>query len=206
MAVGKYQPLTLTPINFSLTEGTSIPAPPESPPETPRPPTPGKGPLDSHPTPGSRHGTPDRSPTQQLHKTPSTEEHNGNLSPTSPNGKRPGSVRKFLGLRPLSSSDSLRSDRPGSPNTVDKQPGLARKKSTSWFNRRKSSFGMGPVLENNQAQASSSNGVRSTERVTPQKTPEKKGPPPPTLPSLSVFGVTEETTSLGADDMFKNIK
>jgi len=36
--------------------------------------------------------------------------------------------------------------------------------------------------------------------------PAKKGPPPPALPELSTFGVSEETTSLGADDLFKNIK
>ena len=45
--------LTLSPVDFSLTAGTSIPAPPDSPPRSPaiaRPPTPGRGPLSSHPT------------------------------------------------------------------------------------------------------------------------------------------------------------
>jgi hypothetical protein len=35
--------------------------------------------------------------------------------------------------------------------------------------------------------------------------PKPKGAPPPTLPGLSSFGVSEDTLSLGADDMFKNI-
>jgi hypothetical protein len=35
--------------------------------------------------------------------------------------------------------------------------------------------------------------------------PRPKSPPPPTLPGLSSFGVSEDTLSLGADDMFKNI-
>ncbi|KAK4993708.1 hypothetical protein LTR50_000319 [Elasticomyces elasticus] len=50
--------LSLTPVNVSLTAGTSIPAPPDSPPlsclrsysNIARPPTPGGGPLSSHPT------------------------------------------------------------------------------------------------------------------------------------------------------------
>jgi hypothetical protein len=35
--------------------------------------------------------------------------------------------------------------------------------------------------------------------------PKPAGPPPPTLPGLSSFGVSEDSLSLGADDMFKNI-
>lgn len=46
--------LTLTPIDFSLTAGTNIPAPLDTPPKSPayaaRPPTAGGGPLSSHPT------------------------------------------------------------------------------------------------------------------------------------------------------------
>jgi len=46
--------LSLTPVDFSLTAGTNIPAPPDTPPASPlasaRPPTAGGGPLSSHPT------------------------------------------------------------------------------------------------------------------------------------------------------------
>ncbi|KAF2281583.1 uncharacterized protein EI97DRAFT_429587 [Westerdykella ornata] len=198
--VGKYQPLTLAPINFSLTEGTQIPAPPESPPETPRPPTPGKGPLDSHPTP-PQQGSAKSADSSQHQSTLSNGENSGTLSPTSPVGKRPGSVRKFLGLRPLSSSDSLRSERPGSPATIDSRQGLTRKRSSGWFGRRKSSFMGGPLPEMKENSAPQGNGAQVSDKTPPAK----QGPPPPALPSLSAFGVSEETTSLGAEDLFKNI-
>ncbi|KAF2738100.1 hypothetical protein EJ04DRAFT_69161 [Polyplosphaeria fusca] len=202
---GGYQPLTLTPINFSLTEGTQIPAPLDSPPDTPRPPTPGGGPLSSHPTPLSATFPSDGSPppkestdsTAPSHMYKTGTNDGSTLSPASPTtSKRPSSVRKFLGLRPLSSSDSLRSDRPGSPGTVDSKPSLSRKKSGSWFGKRKSTFVIGSVPEGKENAASHANGAA----------PVKKGPPPPALPELKSFGVSEETTDLGADDMFKNIK
>ncbi|KAK5117933.1 hypothetical protein LTR62_003977 [Meristemomyces frigidus] len=60
--------LSVQPVNYSLTDGTNIPAPLDSPPRSPagsaRPPTPGGGPLTSHPTtpedmPGAFPPTPD---------------------------------------------------------------------------------------------------------------------------------------------------
>ncbi|KAF2687222.1 hypothetical protein K458DRAFT_415488 [Lentithecium fluviatile CBS 122367] len=215
MAGGKYQPLTLAPINFSLTEGTSIPAPPDSPPDTPRPPTPGKGPLSSHPTPKSAvfpHHEKDQSPSAHdsagsaepsFHKT-STNDNASTVSPTSPTGRRPSSVRKFLGFRPQSSHDSLKSEkvRPGSPATLSSQPSLTRKKSGSWFGKRKSTFVIGSVPEGKENVGTQLNGNGSK----PAAPPAKNGPPPPALPELKTFGVSEDTLSLGADDMFKNIK
>ncbi|CAI6340231.1 unnamed protein product [Periconia digitata] len=216
MTAPKYKPLTLTPINFSLTEGTSIPAPLDSPPNTPRPPTPGKGPLSSHPTPSSaffpqhrgsstEKSSPDASADSSLQQTGSNE--NASVRPpTSPTGsKRPGSVRKFLGLRPLSSHESFTSERPGSPATLNSQPGLTRKKSTSWFGKRKSSFISGPIPEGNERKAPYTNGASSTNAAQAQPA-QKKGPPPPALPELKSFGVSEDTFSMGADDLFKNIK
>lgn len=206
MAVKKYQPLTLTPVNFSLTEGTSIPAPADTPPETPLQPTPGKGPLSSHPTPKSaifphHEATP---PAQEhpdtaepnLHQT-GTNDGASSMSPSSPSSRRPSSVRKFLGLRPLSSHDSLKSDRPGSPATIASQPSLTRKKSISWFgkNKRQSSFIIGSLPEGKESSTNyQANGTKSP--------PAKKGPPPPALPELKSFGVSSD---LGADDMFKGI-
>ncbi|KAF1959565.1 hypothetical protein CC80DRAFT_466487 [Byssothecium circinans] len=225
MAGGKYKPLTLDFGSFSLTEGTSIPAPPDSPPDTPRPPTPGKGPLSSHPTPRSavfphHEGTPpakeSTESTTNLHQT-ATNDNASTLSPASPTGsKRPSSVRKFLGLRPLSSHDSLASERPGSPATLGGQPNLSRKKSTSWFGKRKSSFISGPIPEGKENLGPYTNGANGTaarristvpqlELQQPAQT-KKKGPPPPALPELTSFGVSEDTLSLGAEDMFKNIK
>ncbi|KAF2268099.1 hypothetical protein CC78DRAFT_530478 [Lojkania enalia] len=212
MAADKYQPLTLTPINFSLTEGTQIPAPPDSPPDTPRPPTPGGGPLSSHPTPKTAtfpasanspppKGSVDSEADSHLHQTTTNDGASSTLSPTSPaHSKRPSSVRKFLGLRPLSSSDSLRSERPGSPATIDSKPSLSRKKSASWFGKRKSSFIIGSVPEGKENHTPHANGGNTI------AAPVRKGPPPPALPELKSFGVSDDSISFGADEMFKNIK
>ncbi|KAL6705799.1 hypothetical protein ACN47E_006437 [Coniothyrium glycines] len=210
-----YKPLTLTPINFSLTDGTSIPAPPDSPVESVRPPTPGKGPLSSHPTPKSPGFPPqqDDSLSQdkasgdsgaQLHQERASDAASL-MSPASPSGRRPASVRKFLGLRTLSSSDSLNSDRPGSPATISSQtPSLTRRKSGSWFGKKKS-FAVGSLPEGRESPSPYSNG-RTVSQPASVQPPKPKGPPPPALPELKSFGVNDDTLSLGADDMFKNIK
>ena len=212
-----FKPLTLAPINFSLTEGTSIPAPLDSPPDSPRPPTPGKGPLSSHPTPKSPGSPPqtespppgkaseDSTASPQLQQT-RTSDATSTMSPTSPSNKRPASVRKFLGIRTLSSNDSLKSERPGSPATINSQaPSLNRRKSGSWFGKRKT-FAVGSVPEGHADPTTYSNGRTVSQPSVPAaQAPKPKGPPPPALPGLSSFGVNEDTLSLGADDMFKNI-
>jgi hypothetical protein len=210
MVGSKYKPLTLTPINFSLTEGTSIPAPLETPPETPRPPTPGKGPLSSHPTPqsavfphrnGSTNGKEngDAVAGEPLHQPRSSDAASGTLSPASPQ-RRPSSVRKFLGLRSLPSSDSLQSERPGSPATINSQaPTLSRRKSSSWFGKKKT---VGTVPEGGEVPRPAPTARTVSQPAQPTK---KKGPPPPALPELKSFGVSEDSLSLGGGDMFKNI-
>lgn len=211
--VGKYKPLTLTPINFSLTEGTSIPAPLETPPETPRPPTPGKGPLSSHPTPksavfpqheetnGKAHE--EQVTEEELHKPRSSDAASSMLSPASPSQRRPSSVRKFWGLRSLPSNDSLKSDRPGSPATINSQaPTLSRRKSSSWFGKKKT---VGSVPEGVETARPVTSNKRTVSQPVLQPT-KKQGPPPPALPELKSFGVSADSLSLGADDMFKNIK
>jgi hypothetical protein len=103
----------------------------------------------------------------------------------------------------MSSSDSFSSNRPGSPATIDstRKPSLTRKKSGSWFGKRKSTFV--PVPEGKENQTPKVNGHAIGK---PAPIQEKEGPPPPALPELRSFGVSEDTISLGADDMFKNIK
>ncbi|EMD60857.1 hypothetical protein GGP41_009809 [Bipolaris sorokiniana] len=211
----QYKPLTLTPINFSLTEGTSIPAPLDSPPDSPRPPTPGKGPLSSHPTPKSptsppqRESPPPEKPSDDLTldsypRESRTSDGASTMSPTSPSSKRPTSVRKFLGIRTLSSSDSLKSDRPGSPATITSQaPSLNRRKSGSWFGKRKT-FIAGPVPEGHVNTPTYAN-TRTVSQPQPVQAPEQKGPPAPALPGLSSFGLDEDALSLSADDLFKDI-
>ncbi|KZM27153.1 uncharacterized protein EKO05_0004655 [Ascochyta rabiei] len=231
----RFKPLTLSPINFSLTEGTSIPAPLDSPPETPRPPTPGQGPLSSHPTPkshifpqhrvGSSNGkSPEDSaaPEPPVTRDRSIEAADGGLSPTSPESqqRRPSSVRQFLGLRTLSSRDSLQQDeRPGSPATISSQPSLTRKKSSSWFGSKRKSSYFGSVPEGRESTATVPLSRTATNGTMPMRTPapvskvptaqtppKKQEPPPPALPQLNSFGVNEKTLSFDADDMFKNIR
>lgn len=62
---------------------------------------------------------------------------------------------------------------------------------------------IGSVPEGNKVNHTQGNGISAPTQMSP---PQKKGPPPPALPALSSFGVSEDTTSLGAEDMFKNIK
>ncbi|KAJ4382201.1 hypothetical protein N0V86_002533 [Didymella sp. IMI 355093] len=235
----KFKPLTLAPINFSLTEGTSIPAPLDSPPSTPLPPTLGKGPLSSHPTPKSPGFPPTQvsapdgkapedsaAPEPPVTRGRTSDAAEGGLSPTSPSSqnRRPSSVRQFLGLRQLSSRDSLQTEeRPGSPATISSQPSLTRKKSNSWFGSKRKSSYFGSVPEETKSTAApapapplsrtATNGTMGASAATSrvpapqaQEPPKKKGPPPPALPQLNSFGVNEKTLSFDADDMFKNIK
>lgn len=230
MPIGNYKPLTLTPINFSLTEGTSIPAPPDSPPDSPHPPTPGAGPLSSHPTPKSAFFSQHRDssqgaesedsvPEDELQRTRTNDAASSIASPISPASRRaspprrPSSVRKFWGIRTLSSSsDSVKSERPGSPATIHSQaPSLTRRKSGSWFGKKKTFAPGYSMPEEQDKHTPPTNGhvtppVIQAPQVTPITQPKRKSPPPPALPGLRSFGVSEDTLSLDADDMFKNIK
>lgn len=83
---------------------------------------------------------------------------------------------------------------------ASQRPSLAKKKSGSWFKR-----------------LGSSNGGKRTSIIYEDKKPivasalppVKKGPPPPKLPELNQLKAKiadNDDGSLGADDMFKNIK
>ena len=142
-----------SPIDFSLTKGTSIPSPPATPPKSEpiarlpsRPPTPGRGPLNSHPTtPVDLKNLPASPATSQTH-TPTASPPPGNrtrkgsnlragsydmLSPNASNftttvsspgashrGSDPASKRSFLGLRRLSGAfdTNIRVNNDDSPN------------------------------------------------------------------------------------------
>ena len=127
--------LYVTPVDYSLTDGTDIPAPqpaPSSPPRSPapeiaRPPTPGRGPLNSHPaTPddfaslrtGSfkAHEKENMAPTTTADsdkadsfRTPnspaSAAQHTSSSSPQQ-QARRPSGVRKLLSITNLRSSFS----------------------------------------------------------------------------------------------------
>ncbi|KAF2760997.1 hypothetical protein EJ05DRAFT_249031 [Pseudovirgaria hyperparasitica] len=213
---GKFQLPTLSPINVSLTDGTNIP-PPQDSPDEPRPPTPGRGPLSSHPTTPSgtftgngyfgsaainglsdqkQNGAPKAIDTFAQADSTLTEPLKSPITST----KRPSSVRRFLGLRSLGSSDSLR-DRPSTPNTIDSRtsttvynapnsPILSKRKSTGWFSKRKSSL------------FTSDDGSITQDKENAKQPRIARGPPPPTIPELGKL----DGGDLGADDLFNNIK
>ena len=115
-----FQPLSIEPVKFSLTEGTSIPAPPDSPPEVPREPTPTGGPLNSHPTtPNKANST--NGAVQPVENSQSSETRPTSAqpsSPESPNGKRPRLIRRFFGLRPSKKDHSNQNGFVRSPSAL----------------------------------------------------------------------------------------
>lgn len=122
--------LSVQPINFSLTDGTSIPAPLESPPRSPggsslgRAPTPGGGPLSSHPTtpedvmPGAFPPTPEPEKDGRLERADTRQDSfrtpiypasamnfpTGSSSSPEQQQRRPSGVRKLLSFNSLRSS------------------------------------------------------------------------------------------------------
>jgi len=204
----------LTPVNYSLTEGTNIPPPPESPVREEPPSLP--APTSTQQVPGNDPSTPTASTNGTAYeargRTQNPTINIPPLSPVSTRTSRPGSIRRFLSRRSLNSGytngnksvDDLSNygnsttivETGGRPvSSLDVYP--RQKRSSSWFRRLgSSSYGEG-------------NGVGNrTSVVYEEKVPEKEGPPPPTLPELKIGGkgVQEDDGSLGAEDMFKNIR
>jgi hypothetical protein len=211
-----FQPLTFTPIEFSLTAGTQIPAPPDSPPMTPT--KTGLPPLEEESNdenqnpngPTARNGnisTPDSKLGIPL--SPLSASSAGSQGP-----KRTTGIRKFLSLRSLRGESRRHrrelspngttvaytphsSSRPGSPYTTEtalSADASHSRKNASWFasvsGRRKSQMYVIGRLD---------------ERIANSTSPEVlklKGPPPPAIPEFSLGNELE----MGGDDLFKNIK
>jgi len=201
-STGRFELPALTPLKFSLTDGTNIPPPPESPVEE-QPPPPAPKPavaepvanaVNGHSPAGAANGVYDgRGRTSAADRPP--------LSPAST--KRPSSIRRFLSRKSLNTNyvngtntNGSREDltgigRPDSPSSFMSGPLLLRKKSGSWFRR----FG--------------SHGTGNRTSVVYEDEKKPMGPPPPKLPELNQFKARVEDNdggSLGADDMFKSIK
>jgi hypothetical protein len=192
---GGFKPLALAPINYSLTDGTSIPPPPESPvEEAPPPAAPPKDVEKAVQPPSidtSANGTLNgRGRTSVIITAP--------MSPAST--RRPSSIRNFLARKSLLAPtngngmyydgftedmaerpDSVASFRSGGPNLVKKK---------SWFRRLSSVPRTNAVYENEPD----------------QKRPIE--PPPPTLPELSQLQAKipeGDEGGLGGEGLFKNI-
>ncbi|KAI9770016.1 MAG: hypothetical protein M1840_003727 [Geoglossum simile] len=175
---GKYQLPTLAPLNFSLTDGTIIPPPPESPVEETKPAIKAM-PKSAPPTPQHQR------PQEELPQPPTSP------TPTSTSGDRPSSVRRFLSLKSLNSTynhlpvlASSDSSRPSSPSAKSSASTLGKK---SWFMRMRKAE---PVFVDGKG--AGANGVA----------PEKAGPPAPKLPEVR----TETGSMFGDEDVFGKIK
>ncbi|PBP16391.1 hypothetical protein BUE80_DR012916 [Diplocarpon rosae] len=208
---GRFEIPQITPINYSLTDGTGIPPPPDSPVEE-RLHVPAAAPAcASGNISAARH-------SQSATTTDGYEsrEHTSfvDTPPMSPSSIRQGSIRRFLSRKSLNTNytddttsheDLARIDRPESAMSFASQrPSLAKKKSRNWFKRLGSSNRgkrTSVIYEDRKQQ-------QQQQQPLPQKAapvPVKKGPPPPKLPELKQF-VKGEEGILGAEDMFKNIK
>jgi hypothetical protein len=131
--------LSVTPVNYSLTEGTNIPPPTE----TLQPPTPGGGPLSSHPaTPPESEkesiAEDTMSPTDTNNdrtysfRTPTSPASAAQLS-SSPNAQRPKGVRKLLSLTNLRASFSSSRTSLSQPRASnDTHPSYATNTNTSY--------------------------------------------------------------------------
>ncbi len=202
-ANGRFELPKLTPVNYSLTDGTDIPPPPVSPVEEKPPPPAPKPEVSENPTlatngqslaPNNSNGVYDGRGRTSNHDQPP-------MSPAS--SKRPSSIRRFLSRKSLNSvytngtnqrsrEDVTMMDRPESSlSFVDGRPGLRTKRSGSWFRR------LGSGQNANRASV-----VYEEKKIS-------MGPPPPKLPELNQLKARipeDDEGSLGGEDIFKNIK
>ncbi|KAI9859092.1 MAG: hypothetical protein M1824_003933 [Vezdaea acicularis] len=179
---GKFILPSLGPLG-SLTAGTDIPPPPDSP-------------IEEKPSAPTTTATTTAPASQKENQHPqgtalSQQKLSEHGPPGSPTSTRPGSVRRFLSLRSLNSS--FTDSAPASPTT--ETPGSVGmstvKQKRSWFRKRKPS----------------TSDLATTKPAEEQK---KKGPPPPTLPELGM-GKGDQTSigmggDLGGKELFENIK
>ncbi|KAF4633081.1 hypothetical protein G7Y89_g5036 [Cudoniella acicularis] len=209
---GRFELPQLTPVNFSLTDGTDIPPPlPDSPIEEKPPPPALKTQTQSQPvttttiTANGRAVTPTIANGNGIHdersRTSGTD-----IPPLSPaSTTRPSSIRRFLSRKSLnqnfidgshhngqSQEDLAGILRPDSPSSFSTKSKSGGRKSGSWFRRFSSSSAVS----------------RSSAMYEQQKTEHRRGPPPPKLPELNQLEAKipeDDEGSLGAEDMFKNI-
>ncbi|KAI9786231.1 MAG: hypothetical protein M1839_007642 [Geoglossum umbratile] len=176
---GKYQLPTLAPLNFSLTDGTDIPPPPESPVEE------SKSVVIAMP----KSAPP--TPQQQSQRQDELSQPPTSPTSTSTSGDRPSSIRRFLSLKSLNSTynhqptfGSSDLSRPSSPSAKSSASTLGKK---SWFMRVRKAE---PASA--EGKGAGTNGVA----------PEKAGPPAPKLPEVR----TETGSLFGDEDVFGKIK
>ncbi|KAL3418892.1 hypothetical protein PVAG01_09113 [Phlyctema vagabunda] len=212
---GRFELPALTPISYSLTDGTDIPPPLASPIEQKSlnfAPTKSESSSDNTAVGSNSSATSANGAYEGRGRTSAAD-----VPPLSPasSTQRPSSIRRFLSRKSLNQNytngtnfnapdenvDPAGIVRPETSMSYQERPGLIKKKSGSWFRR----FGGGGDKHHETENRRAS--------VIYEKAPEpqpavKKGPPPPKLPELNQFKskVQDDEGSLGGGDMFKNIK
>jgi len=206
---GRFELPQLTPVNYSLTDGTDIPPPPDSPIEEQAPaPPPAPAPkVEQQQQPNTVDSPTKANGVYEGRGRTSNADHEPPLSPASTT--RPGSIRRFLSRRSLNSNytNGHGSKSTDDLGTVGERPGTSLtqpKRSTSWFRRLgSSSTGNASVNGNGNAHRT------SVVYENPAPVAVKKGPPPPKLPELNMLKAKiadDDEGSLGGGEMFKNIK
>lgn len=198
---GKFELLALAPVNYSLTDGTSIPPPPDSPTdENSRPAARSDDTEHTSSTTNHRPAALNADAQAALEGRGRSSVYNMPMSPAS--SRRPSSIRKFLSRKSLhvnytngadqnGSSEDL-PGRPESRNSLAPSQSLSKKKSGSWFKRLSSVNRTATVYENE-----------------PEPKEPPKGPPPPKLPELNQLRAKisdGDEGSLGGEGLFKNIR
>ncbi|KAL2758532.1 hypothetical protein ACRALDRAFT_2017471 [Sodiomyces alcalophilus JCM 7366] len=209
----------LPKLNFdfsSLTDGTNIPPPPESPVE--KVPTPPKTPLaadtdtkqadavkeNGNKANGAAGGSRATNGSAAASASAGTDQHAGEAAPPlSPApSSRAGSIRRFLSITLLNHSyaESETQSTNGGSRPISRNNG-----STLDEKKAKRSSGFFRRLRTGDAAKRSSTLYENADRS--QSKPEVRGPPPPMIPELSALGskLDNDGGSLGGADLFKDI-
>jgi len=202
---GRFELPALVPINYSLTEGTSIPPPPISPVEETTPAAAPKGTTQS--TLASIDTLPAASTAPP--RTSRTSDGRGRTSepPLSPaSSRRPSSLRRFLSRKSLhgnytngmnydgTNENLAAGGRPESPSSFMTSGPPAKKRGGNWFKRLSTINHRTSIVYEDEPVVK--------QHVAPV------GPPPPKLPELSQLKAKisdNDGGSLGGGELFKNI-
>jgi hypothetical protein len=226
-----FKPLTITPVIFSLTEGTTIPAPLDSPPRTP---------VDGQ-SANAENTAPETSQEKSSKSNGSTpDSKEAPLSPQSATSqgsqqqRKVNGVRKFFSLRGSRHHDSQHNKLHKEHRNPVRSPDTAK---LSYDNSRPTS----PLSATDAAQSVESDAAATTpitlkhkrsagwfnsatgrrksnlfvigrldERIaqdteTSDQRKRKAGPPPPAIPELESFGVGLDGGEIGGAELFKDI-
>lgn len=212
-----FQPLSLSQVNFSLTEGTDIPPPPDSPPETPRAQTSDGAQLNSHPSTPNGQESGENGAVQPPEKKEEAKPARPSTSQDSPTSKRNSGFRKLLSFNKLrskgdhghqngsvrspsalgnystqvklSNDSTFSSSRPGSPYTTDTatSPRSLTRKRSSGWFNSNKRRSGMFVVGRVDESGAVHDPAEQAQAGASAEPEKKKGPPPPMLPEFRQF-------------------